>query len=224
MNLHESEASSDPAVPPDSVALFRKAKGGDAQASEALFERYSPWLHGLARRRMGAQIRELAESGDVAQEALLEAVSDLPQLEIQGGRSHLRRLFARLVHHRISALWRHHHAERRDRQREQALDPDWEVREGGASAEPTAPEPGPLDQVLDLESGRLLRECLAELDPVHAKVIELRSIQRLPWHQVAHELGRPSPDAARMLHRRAVLEIRSALRRRRLPLDEAWPG
>lgn len=196
----------------DSLVLFRRAKDGDARACEAFFARYTPHVHHLAQQQMGHRVRALAESADIAQDTLVEAVEDLDALQVEG-RSHLRRLFARMVKHRISAICRHYRADRRDRDREQPIDYHAGESSDGMIEHATV-GPGPLESLERMESLDNLRECIAELRPEHRQVVSLRLLRRRSWEAVAQELGRTTPDAARMLHRRAMLDLRRLMRQR----------
>jgi DNA-directed RNA polymerase specialized sigma24 family protein len=57
-------------------------------------------------------------------------------------------------------------------------------------------------------------DSLAELEEAHREVLLLRHYAGASWERTAELMGHPSPDAARMLHARALNALRKSLRRR----------
>jgi hypothetical protein len=54
----------------DSLALFRRAQGGDGGALNELFERYYDRIYRIVRIRMGAKLRGVLESHDIVQQKI----------------------------------------------------------------------------------------------------------------------------------------------------------
>jgi RNA polymerase sigma factor (sigma-70 family) len=84
------------------LELVTRAQRGDGPAREALFARYQERVLMIARARLGARLRAKLESGDILQEALLEATRHLARFEMRD-ESSLIRWLATLVEHRITA-------------------------------------------------------------------------------------------------------------------------
>ena len=86
--------------------------------------------------------------------------------------------------------------------------------EGVAFDEALNPHPGssPLDSLIGAEDARRYEEVLTQLTPIERETIIARLELRLPFEEVADLTGKPSPDAARMAFRRALLR-----------LAELWP-
>lgn len=93
-----------------------------------------------------------------------------------------------------------------------------EIRRAGqvetsAESAPTLPDPGtsPLDRTIALENTVRYREALRRLDPSDHELIVARVEMGLSYEQLALVTGRPSPDAARVAVRRALLRLAEEL-------------
>jgi DNA-directed RNA polymerase specialized sigma24 family protein len=58
-----------------------------------------------------------------------------------------------------------------------------------------------------------VQAALAQLSERHRELILLRDYAGSSWEAIADELGLPSPDAARMLHARALVKLGALLRK-----------
>lgn len=195
---------------PGLIQLLAAAQSGDAAARERFFAAvYEPVL-AIVRGRLGGGLRRYHESGDVVQEALLQALRSLPAAGF-ADREHLLAWLAALVENRLRDLAKFHGAQKRElgrERREASIDPDGlGLLEQGAGAAPGA---GPASQAAAGEERDRLEAALRGLDPKRARAIELRG-RGLPWADVARELELPSEGAARMLHARALIELGRAL-------------
>jgi RNA polymerase sigma-70 factor (ECF subfamily) len=74
--------------------------------------------------------------------------------------------------------------------------------------------PPPDAPVLAEESRAVIQEALRHLPEPYARVIELHSLEELPFEEVAAQFGR-SAEATRQLHRRAMARLERILRGRR---------
>src|SRR5437868_8574731 len=83
-----------------SFGLVRRAKAGDVRALDRLILRYLPRLRRWARRRLPAWARDLAETEDLVQETLYNAIRQLPTFEMRDHHS-LRAYMKRAVRNRI---------------------------------------------------------------------------------------------------------------------------
>lgn len=188
--------------------LLAAAQAGQREAREELFARYRPRVLAIARSRLGRNLRRALDSQDLVQEALVEAARDLERFEWRG-ESSLIRWLARLLEHRATAQADRMGAQKRDQKREVSLD-------GGASPGlgPGSPSSqDPLEQASRGEMEERLRSALDRLQPRQREVILLRDYAGCSWEEVATELELPSPDAARMLHVRAVAKLGELLGR-----------
>ena len=67
----------------DSLILIQLAQAGEHEALERLFEGFYPRLHRMTRARLGPEIRRYADSGDVLQEVLYDAIRDFERFDIR---------------------------------------------------------------------------------------------------------------------------------------------
>jgi RNA polymerase sigma-70 factor (ECF subfamily) len=184
------------------IDLVHRIQGGDAAAREALFGRYRERVLAIARVRLSARLRQRLESSDILQEALIEALRGIQRFEMRD-ESSLIRWLAVLVERRITAQARALRAEKRGPEPELlAHDPP-----GGA--------PGPDEVAGAREAGARVQAALAALPDRQREVVLLRDYAGSSWEVVAEELGFVSPDAARMLHARALTRLGAELRSRR---------
>lgn len=193
------------------IDLVREAQGGQTAAREELFQRYSDRVLGIVRARIGPRLRRNVESGDIAQEALIEALQSLDRFETRG-ESSLIRWLATIVQNRISARAKYFSAERRSSAREIAL--DGLGNEHDSSIDPPARVNTPSLEVRNAEEQGLVEECLHELPENYRELILLRDYAGSPWEEVAESVGAASPDAARMMHTRARTQLGKLLQSR----------
>lgn len=183
--------------------LLAAAKAGKSDAREELFARYRPRVLAIARSRLGRHLRRALDSQDLVQEALVEAARDLEQFEWRG-ESSLIRWLARLLEHRATAQADRLTAQKRDLRREVPLEDG--ARPIGAHAA-VASNNDPLEQAARGEMEERVRDALDRLTERQREVILLRDYAGCSWDEVAAEMGLSSPDAARMLHVRAVAKL-----------------
>lgn len=181
-----------------SIALLRRAQRGEREALDELFARYVPFLRRLARARMPRWARDAAETGDLIQETLLHAFRQLDRFEPRRNgamRAYLRQALTNRI---LNA--------QRNATRRPALDSldDHDVPGDAAS---------PLDQVLSDEERRRYLHALAALKAEDREAIVGRFELGYSFEQLSLVLGKPSPDAARMVVRRAVVRLTEAMDR-----------
>jgi len=196
---------------PGTFELVRRAQDGQLDAFDRLFERYYPRVQQLVRLRLSPALRARMESGDLVHDALIAAIRGLSNFEVRDEGS-LANWLARVVENTVRKAARHDRALKRDVAQERALD---HVRAGIASGsvrfQAAAEGPSPSEVVAELETAERIEAALGRLSEEHREVILLRNWAGASWEGVAEALDRPSPDAARMLYGRALLELRKAL-------------
>src|ERR1044072_7551236 len=67
-----------------SVALLERGRAGDAQALDILFARYLPLLNRWAAGRLPAWARDLSDTRDLLQDALMGSLKHLDGIDIRG--------------------------------------------------------------------------------------------------------------------------------------------
>lgn len=180
---------------PTEVLLSRSRKG-DRSALTTLLRRYQTRVLGVVRRRLGTRLRSHVESRDVAQDVLIEALSDLDKFEVRGERAFLRWL-AGITENRLRNL---------ARSEGRRVDvPD------GNDIDRNLPDPVRPDEVEAAKhQQQLLDAGLQRVTPLHRRVIQLRHYEQLSFRQIGRALGR-TEDAAWMLHKRAKAELISVI-------------
>ena len=193
-------------APTVSMALVRRAQGGDRGALEELLGRYQDRVARLARIRMGPRVRAFMDSSDVVQETLLTAAEKLDAFEPRSEGAIIQWL-ARILENRIRNAAAYAKAEKRDPDRVRrfaSLAPD-DARI--SAVHPPANEPTPSKVAANDELREAYDRCVSGLPPRYREVILLRGYAGLSWKEIAGHLDRPSEAAARELHRRARIEL-----------------
>jgi RNA polymerase sigma-70 factor, ECF subfamily len=218
----DSEFDSDPDFRPlpegelsDSLELVRRAKGGDDSAFSELLNRYYQRMLPFVRSRFNAELRAQMESGDALHEAMLNAIKGFEHFQVRSNKE-LAAWFMRVIENYLISAARAARAQKRDRDREVPLDGAKFNADETAPQSPTADSAaGPLDLTAQREQNRIYLECLEELEPEPRQVIQLRHGTNQSWADIAETMER-SPDAARMLYGRALIQLQRIMRRRGL--------
>ena len=192
----------------ESMTLIHCAKRGDREALSALVARYHDRVLRIVRARLGPGLRNHLDSQDLVQDTFAAVVRDFGHYEVREEAS-LVHWLARLAERQILRAAEYHRAERRDPGREEPLDP-----ESSAAPRPAEEHAGPATQMGNREQHELVESCLCELPEEYRELIFLRDYAGVSWEEAARETGRPSADAARVMHVKAVEELSKLLRRR----------
>jgi DNA-directed RNA polymerase specialized sigma24 family protein len=83
----------------------------------------------------------------------------------------------------------------------------------GSGLDPACDGRQPEDQAVVEEQRRIVEECIADLPEDYRELIVLRDYVGASWETIAAETGRPSPDAARMKHATAMVELAKRVQR-----------
>ena len=178
--------------------LLERARTGDRSAVDALFARYLPWLRRWARGRLPVWVRGAVDTSDLVQDALHRTFAQLEAFESKQAGA-LRLYLRRAVENRIRDELR------RATRRRDSIRPDEPVRFSDAAA----------PQHRQLAEGEVWRgylRRLARLSPREQRLIVGRAELGYNYRQLALVENLPSPDAARMALRRAVLRLSGARR------------
>lgn len=184
-----------PPGPENTAELLNRVRSGDAGARERLVARFLPLCQRWAHGRLPQGVRDLAETDDLVQSTLLRALDHVEGFEHRGQGAFLAYLRRILMNQVRDEIRRSHHRPRRE-----------ELSEDLAS---TAPDP--LDDVLSQESLTAYELALATLPERSRQAVVLRLEFGLGYQDVAETIGSPSPNAARMLISRALVQMAEAM-------------
>lgn len=181
--------------------LLDRARLGSESALGALFMRYASWLRRWARGRLPVWARDGLDTSDLVQDALhgtLARISTFRSAHAAALRSYLRRAVEnRIGDHQRRALFR---------QRRALLG----LNQGGPSSEPPrlsdagAPQ---LQQLIDKQTWGRYLEGLARLTPRQRRLVVGRIECGYSYRQLALIERLTTPDAARMVFRRALKRL-----------------
>jgi RNA polymerase sigma-70 factor (ECF subfamily) len=184
-----------------SVDLLLKAQSGDEDALNRLLTRYLPRLQRWARGRLPTGLRTMLDTGDLVQEAVINALRHFNTFEIRSDGA-LQAYLQRAVNNRITDLYRR--AGRRPARGE--MPEDQEI---------AAVDPSPLEAAIGIEALENYERALASLKDEDRQTIVLRVELGLNYDEMANQLGKPSADAARMAVIRAIARLATEMHRAR---------
>jgi len=180
-------------LPPEesSFQLLLRAKAGDEQALNLLYQRCLAPLRRWAKGRLPRWARSAMETDDLVQETLLRSLRGVEAFDP-------RHSGAFLAYLRQGILNRMRDEIRRVHCRPEA--------EGTAGGVPDG-RPSPIDEVIGRESLECYEAALLRLKPEDREAILARVEMDLSYPQIAEALGKPSADAARVATSRALLRL-----------------
>lgn len=184
-------------VPESSFGLVNRAKAGDASALDRLILRYLPRLRRWARRRLPSWARDLAETEDLVQETIFNAVRNLPTFEMREERS-LRSYMKRAVNNRV-----------RDEVKRAVRQPRLQSI---TDASPSR-SPSPVDHAIAREDLLRCRAALARLRPSDRRLILTRLSGSHTFRVLARQSDKRTSDAARMALSRALARLAAEMDR-----------
>lgn len=191
-------------------SLLRRAKGGDQDAANQLWQAHQPRLELCVRHRLGPGLRQRAmlETLDIVQDTFAKAQQKLGDVEILH-RSSLLDWLAKIAENRIHDYFDQVNAQKRNPPGGvQALDAPVDGASGSELyRDPQASDTLPGDRVERLELIEQVQETVAGLKPEWREVIYLRSYLQLPWDEVTKRMEIATVGAAKQLFVRAKLRL-----------------
>jgi RNA polymerase sigma-70 factor (ECF subfamily) len=173
------------------IDLLIQAKAGDGTAIELLFQRCMPALRRWARGRLPRYARDLADTQDIVQEAVLRTLGHLDTFEArhQGAlQAYLRQAVANRIRDEIRRVTRKPAPlELSDRHPDLA--------------------PSPLEHAIGREGIERYEAALERLRPADREAIVARIELQQSYEEIATALGKPSADAARVSVTRALARL-----------------
>lgn len=173
------------------LSLLARARAGDQVALSDLFARFSPALRRWASGRLPRSARDLADTGDLVQEALLSTFRNLSGFEHRGDGA----FYAYL---RQAVMNRIRDELRKAQHRPAATAVDTELPGTGAS---------PMEVAIGSESVERYEAALGRLTAAEREVVIARVELGLTYSEIAAATGRNTANAARMAVARALVHL-----------------
>ena len=196
----------------DSAALLQRLKEGDQEALAELFSAYRPKLKRMVSFRLHPRLRGRVDASDVVQEVYLDASQRIQHYVRDSSESFF--IWLRLVAgQRLIDLHRRHlGAQRRDANREVALNASGGLQTSSAclAAHLSGGLTSPSQAAMKAEARSALEEALDSMGPVDREVVALRHFEELENGEVAEILGL-SKTAASNRYVRAMKRLKEIL-------------
>lgn len=199
-------------MPPESPVanLLARARAGDVQALDRLFEMCRNYVGIMARAHVENWLRAKVDASDLVQQTLLEAYRDFGRFHGASEGEWLGWLRRILAHNAADFVRQYYQTDKRQARREIPLGGPFDSGALPGLAELSDGGESPSECLLRKERELQLADALARLSPDHRDVILLRNLQRLPFEEVAERMGRSRP-ATQMLWMRAMRKLQEAL-------------
>jgi RNA polymerase sigma-70 factor (ECF subfamily) len=181
------------------VQLLMLARAGDPQAIDSLFARFLNPLQRWTSGRLPRWARDVADTTDIVQDALLHTLKQLPTFEVreEGGlQAYLRQAVLNRIRDEV-----------RKRQRRGMPSPL-------DSAAP-APDPSPLELTIRKDDFQRYDAALNRLREEDREMLIGRLELGLSYEELAVATSKPSADAARKAAQRALVKLVEAMHRGR---------
>ena len=179
------------------TCLIERVRTGDREALERLFARHSAPLKRWASGRLPKWARQLSDTDDLVQDALVQTFKKIEGFEPRGVGA-LQGYLRQAVLNRLRDELR-----RRARVPEMAELTAVEI-EGGES---------PLELAIGREGVQRYEDALSRLRPDDREAIIGRVELGYTYEELAQVLGKPTADAARKAAQRALMRLAEELRR-----------
>ncbi len=181
--------------PESSFELIRRAQTGDSAALERLLERYRPRLRRWASGRLPRYAREMTDTEDLVQDALIGTFKNFQAFDDRGEWA-LQAYLRRAVTNRI-----------RDELRRFQSQP----KRDDMPLEAPAGDKSPLELALGREVFERYESALSVLDDLEREAVIARVELGCSYQEIAALVDKPSPDAARMVVARALAKLARAM-------------
>jgi RNA polymerase sigma-70 factor (ECF subfamily) len=192
------------------VELLNRARDGDDAARDELFRRCRNYVTLVARAHVEHSLRRKVDASDLVQQTLLEAHRGFAGFRGQTADEWLAWLRRILVHNAADCVRHYRQTDKRQQRREVPLRTGRADDSAAVGWEPADPGESPSQLVMRMERDLEIADSIAGLSEDHREVIVLRSLERLPFDEVARRMGRSRP-AVQMLWTRAVRSLQQIL-------------
>jgi len=182
--------------PESSFELIQRAQSGDGEALDRLLARYRPRLRRWASGRLPRYARDVTDTDDLVQEALVGTLRNLGSFDCRNEWA-LQAYLRRAVTNRV----------RDELRRRKTLPP----REALADELPAGDTLSPLQAALGNEVFERYDNALAGLDEVEREAVIARLELGCSYQEIALLAHKATPDAARMAVARALTKLAASM-------------
>lgn len=197
----------------DTVSLLRRSKNGDGAAREELFGRFYPPVFRIVRARVGPRLLRREQVEDLVQETLLRVFEGLETFQSRPD-AHYIAYLAKVADRTIANRATYYGAQKRDSHGDVPLTFRTGPEGSDSRWDPVAQSTSISKKVALTEMEEILDECVAKLPSTYREVILMRRYAGANWAFMAQEFGRPTPEAAEQLYRRARMKLTRLVRKR----------
>ena len=176
--------------------LIGRARNGDAAAMDRLFARLYQPLRRWTRGRLPGWARDLADTDDLVQEALVQTFKRIGDFDPRGGgalQAYVRQIILNRIRDEL----------RRAGRRASPTNFDGSEIDGGLS---------PLEQAIGREAVDRYERSLTRLKPREREAVIARIELGFDYVELADLLGSPTIDAARKTAERALVRLAAEMR------------
>jgi RNA polymerase sigma-70 factor (ECF subfamily) len=192
----------------EAASLLTQFRAGVISEADRLLELYRPYLLAVANMELDPALRGKAGASDLVQETLWRAAK-LEASQLPADASELRELLRKMLIRRLDALrQQYRRTAKRQIKRERSLN-DLDVQEFLNNLV-TEPDQTPGSRAARKERIERTVQALEQLPIEYRQMIYWHNRDGLGWQQIAVKLDR-SPDAVRMLWKRAITRLKKIL-------------
>jgi RNA polymerase sigma-70 factor, ECF subfamily len=188
--------------------LLRLARAGDQGARDRLFAACRNYVAVAARAEVASWLKAKVDPSDLVQQTLLEAHRGMANFRGETEAEWLGWLRRILEHNAADYVRQYHGVEKRRVGREVSLARDDDSERGDFGLPDGAETPSRI--VMQKELELQVADALCTLAEDYQEVIILRSMQQLPFDEVAERMGRSRP-ATQMLWLRGIRKLQEAM-------------
>ena len=190
-------------------SLLQRARDGDRDAMNELFESCRAYVGFLARSHVESWIHAKVDSSDLIQQTLMEAHQGFPNFSGQTEGEWIAWL-KQILKHNATDFVRRFGAAKRRVTLEVAISNGNDSTYFRAAPELSSGGEYPSQVMVRREQEIEISEALATLPDAYQEVIVLRNLQRLPFDEIAERMERSRP-ATQMLWMRALKKLQAQL-------------
>lgn len=193
-----------PDIDLDTVSLLvPRAKEGSEEARAELLECVQDYVLLMAQKNTSPGMQGKFGASDVVQQSLAQVIQGFDNFRGNSANEFYGWL-GRIVENEVKQLQRDFRRDKRDITRERPMAVDHSG--SGVGFVPADRQPTPKSRALAAEELALFQEALDRLSDDYAEVIQLRSLERLSFKEVAGRMER-SVDSVTKLWYRAILKL-----------------